>query len=130
MELTGGVIATSNQTQLTNITFDVTLAAGGDQVNLNYLDPTNRAVISYHDDANSIPDVAYGTNVITGNTDKLLEQGELLEITIDMTQPALAAVTLGTNDTFTFEVKPPSGSYMVIQRTTPASIAHTVINLN
>jgi flagellin FlaB len=130
MELTGGVIATSNATKITNITFDVTLAAGGDQVNLNFADSTNRAVISYQDSANSVSDVTYATNVITGNADKLLEQGELMEISIDMTQAALAAVSLGTNQTFTFEVKPPTGSYTVIQRTTPPSIAHTVINLN
>jgi flagellin FlaB len=130
MELTGGVIATSNATNLTNVTFDVTLAAGGDSVNLNNADATNRAVISYQDAANSVNDVDYDTNVITGNADKLLEQGELMEISIDMTQVALAAVALGTNQTFTFEVKPPTGSYMVIQRTTPASIAYTIINLN
>src|SRR5437016_1530742 len=34
MELTGGVIADSNTTTLTKLTFDVTLAAGGDAVNL------------------------------------------------------------------------------------------------
>ena len=130
MELTGGVIATSDGTNITNITFDVTLAAGGDQVNLNDADPTNRTVISYQDASNSVNDVDYATTVITGNTDNLLEQGELFEIGIDMTQAALAAVALGTNQTFTFEVKPPTGSYMVIQRTTPASITHTVINLN
>jgi flagellin FlaB len=130
MELTGGVIATSNATKITKVTFDVTLAAGGDSVNLNFTDPTNRTVISYQDTANSVNDVTYATNVITGNSDKLLEQGELMEISIDMTQAALTAVSLGTNQTFTFEVKPTTGSYMVIQRTTPASIANTVINLN
>jgi flagellin FlaB len=130
MELTGGVIATSDGTKITDITFDVTLAAGGDQVNLNNGDATNRAVISYQDNANSVNDVDYTTNVITGNTDKLLEQGELFEIAIDLTQASLAAVSLGTNQTFTFEVKPPTGSYMVIQRTTPASITNTIINLN
>jgi flagellin FlaB len=130
MELTGGVIATSDGTSITDIAFDVTLAAGGDQVNLNFSDPTNRAVISYQDTSNSVADVTYVTTVITGNTDNLLEQGELFEISIDMTQAALTAVTLGTNQTFTFEVKPPTGSYMVIQRTTPASISNTVINLN
>ena len=31
MELTGGVIADSNTTQLTGLTFDLTLAAGGDR---------------------------------------------------------------------------------------------------
>src|ERR1700674_2731497 len=34
MELTGGVIANSNGTQLTRVTFDVTLAAGGATANL------------------------------------------------------------------------------------------------
>jgi flagellin FlaB len=130
MELTGGVIATSDGSEITDIAFDVTLAAGGDSVNLNFSDSTNRSVISYQDTSNSVADVTYVTNVITGNSDNLLEQGELFEITIDMTQAALSAVTLGTNTTFSFEVKPPTGSYMVIQRTTPASIANTVINLN
>ena len=48
MELTGGVIATSDGTQLTRIHFDVTLAAGGDSVNLDPAAPTNRTVITYH----------------------------------------------------------------------------------
>jgi flagellin FlaB len=130
MELTGGVIADSNTTQLTGITFDLTLAAGGDQVNLNPSDTTNRTVISYSDNNNKVNDVTYTTTVITGNAGDLLEQGELFEINIDLTQASLSAVTLGTNQTFTFEVKPPSGSYLVIQRTTPASIAQSVINLN
>jgi flagellin FlaB len=130
MELTGGVIATSNGTKLTNITFDLTLAAGGDSVNLNPTDTTNRTVISYADTSNSVADVTYTTTVITGNSDKLLEQGELMEISIDMTQSAMSAVSVGPNATFTFEVKPPTGSYLVIQRTTPASIANTIINLN
>jgi flagellin FlaB len=130
MELTGGVIADSNTTKLTGITFDLTLAAGGDQVNLNPSDTTNRTVISYSDTSNKVNDVVYTTTVITGNAGNLLEQGELFEINIDLGQAALSAVTLGTNQTFTFEVKPPSGSYMVIQRTTPASIAQSVINLN
>ena len=130
MELTGGVIASSNTTKLTAITFDLTLAAGGDQVNLNPADTTNRTVISYQDKSNKVNNVVYTTTVITGNAGDLLEQGELFEIGIDLTQAALTAVNLTTNQTFTFEVKPPQGSYMVIQRTTPASIAQSVINLN
>lgn len=130
MELTGGVIASSNTTQLTALTFDLTLAAGGDQVNLNPADLTNRTVISYQDANILVSDVIYTVTTITGNTDLLLEQGELLELNIDLTQPALAAVSMATNETFTLEVKPPSGSYMVIQRTTPASINRSVINLN
>jgi archaellin len=39
-------------------------------------------------------------------------------------------MAIGANKTFTLELKPPSGSFMVIQRTTPASVAATIINLN
>ena len=130
MELTGGVIATSDLTKITNITFDLTLAAGGDMVNLNPTDPTNRTVISYQDAKMTANNVVYSTTVITGNGDKLLEQGELFEINVDMTQTDLSSVNLGTNQTFTLEVKPPEGSYMVIQRTTPASINQSIVDLN
>ena len=130
MELTGGVIAASNTTQLTALTFDLTLAAGGDQVNLNPTDTTNRTVISYQDNDNQIKDADYTVTVVTGNTDNLLEQGELFEVNIDLTQTKFAAVAIGTNAKFTLEVKPPSGSYMVIQRTTPAAINQSILNLN
>lgn len=126
MELTGGVIATSNQTKITTITIDVTLAAGGDSVNLDPSSTSNRTVVSFTDNAVNTNSVTYTTDVVTGNTDKLLEAGELLELTI--TLPVAANVV--ANRTFTLELKPPSGSVMIIQRTAPASIAATIINLN
>ena len=128
MELTGGVLAASNTTQLTGITFELTLAAGGDSVNLTPTDVSNRTVISYQDDNISNNNLAYTTSVVTGDNDFMLEQGELLEINIDLT--AYPAIVIGTNKTFTLEVKPPQGSYMVVQRTTPASINQSVLNLN
>lgn len=128
MELTGGVIATSNGTTATAITFDVTLAAGGDSVNLDPTAASNRTVISYIDSGFTLNSIVYTTSTITGNADKLLEQGELLEVTINLTQNAGMAIP--ANKTFTLELKPPSGSFMVIQRTTPASMAASVIDLN
>lgn len=128
MELTGGVLATSNGTQITRLTFDVTLAAGGDSVNLDPSTTSNRTVITYIDSGFTLSSVVYTTTTITGNADKLLEQGELLEISVDLTQNA--GMALGANKTFTLEIKPPAGSYMVVQRTTPASVAATIINLN
>jgi flagellin FlaB len=134
MELTGGVIAASDGTQLTKLTLDVTLAAGGDAVNLNPTDLTNRTVISYNDPAVSVHDVVYTSAQITGNGDQLLQPGELFEIVIDLTDgtgtPPNTDIVLGANKIFTLEVKPPQGSYMVIQRTTPASVLDPVINLN
>jgi flagellin FlaB len=134
MELTGGVLATSNQTKLTKLTFDVTLAAGGDQVNLDPTSTTNATNIRYNDGSVTIPKMVYTTTVITGNADKLLEAGEMFEIDIDLTDgtstPPNTDAVIGANQTFTVEIQPPSGSYMVVQRTTPASIGQTIVNLN
>jgi len=128
MELAGGVIASSNTTKILDVRFDLTLAAGGDQVNLNPLDPSNRTVISYIDNSYTNNNLGYTVLVITGNTDNLLEQGELIEVTVDFT--ADANINITTNKTFTLEIKPPQGSYLVVQRTTPASINQSIINLN
>jgi len=127
MSVTGNMLATTDTTKVTKLTFDLTLAAGGDSVSLDPAASSNRTVISYLDNATSANDVTYTTTVITGNADKLLEQGELIEVSIDVT--AISGVTLGTNKTFGLELKPAAGSYLVIQRTTPASLANTVVNL-
>ena len=128
MELSSGVVATSNGTKVTALTFDVALAAGGDSVNLDPAATTNRTVISYIDSATTLNNVVYTVTPLVGNADKLLQPGELFEINIDATQAGFGNIV--ENSTFTLEIKPPSGSYMVIQRTTPASITDTKIELN
>jgi flagellin FlaB len=131
MELTGSVVAESNATNVTTVTFSLTLAAGGDSVNLNNADATNRTVISYIDQNITDPDVEYTATSVTGNGDLLLQQGELMMVTVDFgAQVAGPAYNIGTNQTFILEVKPPAGSYLVIQRTTPPSLADPIINLN
>lgn len=128
MELTGGVIASSSGTQITQVVLDLTLAAGGDSVNLNPNDTSNRTVITYIDSSYTNNNLAYTVANITGNGDMLLEQGELLEVTVDFTVDTNINIT--ANKTFTLEVKPPQGSYLVVQRTTPASVVQSIINLN
>jgi flagellin FlaB len=129
MALTGAVIATSDGTQIDDITFSLTLAAGGEPVNLDADDANNTTVISYIDSAVTDNDLDYTTTEVVGDTDELLEPGEMAEITIALdTECATCVVT--ENETFTLEVKPPSGSYLVIQRTTPASMTSTILNLN
>ena len=126
MELSSGVVANSNGSSLTTVEFDMTLAAGGDSVNLDPTATTNRTVISYIDSSQVINDLAYTTTSITGNGNSLLEPGELIRITIDL---AAAGITVGPNQIFSFEVKPPTGSYLVIQRMTPPAL-ETVNELN
>jgi flagellin FlaB len=129
MELTGGVIATSNGTQVTQLKFGVTLAAGGDAVNLDNDDTNNTTVISYIDSTVTDNDLEYTTVEVVGDGDELLEAGELSEVTIALSTACVTCV-LTANEVFTLEVKPPSGSYLLLQRTLPASMSSTIINLN
>ena len=126
MELSSSVIAASNGTSVTTLAFDMTLAAGGDSVNLDPTAATNRTVITYIDSTQVINNLAYTATPITGNANTLLEPGELIRISVDL---AAAGVTVGTNQVFTLEIKPPTGSYMVLQRMTPAAFV-AINNLN
>ncbi len=126
MELSSSVIANSTGTSLTTVQFDITLAAGGDSVNLDPTATTNRTVISYIDDTQVVNDISYTATAVTGNANSLLEPGELIRIDINL---AGAGVTFGVNNVFTLEVMPPTGSYRVRQRMTPPALA-VVNNLN
>jgi flagellin FlaB len=129
MELTGGIVATSDGTEVTNLAFDVTLAAGGDAVNWTPAATTNRTIVAYVDSSVQVDNLTYTTTVITGDADTLLEAGEMFEINLTGIG-AVAGIDINANDKFTIEVQPPSGSYMVIERTMPASVVETTINLN
>jgi flagellin FlaB len=121
MELSSGIVARSNAglTQIDTLEFDLVLAAAGDQVNLDPTAVSNRTVITYIDSAIVVPDVTYTTAVITGNANNMLEQGELIRVTVDI---AAAGATVGPNSIFTLEIKPPTGSYLVVQRSAPPAL--------
>ncbi|HXK33368.1 MAG TPA: archaellin/type IV pilin N-terminal domain-containing protein [Dehalococcoidia bacterium] len=129
MELSGAILAESNGTQITDIKMTFSLAAGGDSVNLDAADTSNTTVISYADESVTDNDLTYTTVEVVGDGDKLLEPGEMAEVSIDLATECATCV-VQANETFTLEVKPPSGSYLVVQRTTPASMTDTIINLN
>src|SRR5512141_1054998 len=57
MEVTGNVYGTTDLPTITTLTVDVTLAAGGDQVNRNPSATSSRTVISYQDSQNAVADV-------------------------------------------------------------------------
>ena len=121
MELSSSLVGRANAglTQIDTVEFDLTLAAGGDSVNLDPAATSNRTVMSYIDANTIVNDIPYTVTVITGNPNNLLEPGELLRISLDL---AGAGATVGTNFLFTIEVKPPTGSYMVVQRMTPPAL--------
>ena len=127
LELRGGVIAATDGANVTTLTIFVGNAAGGEPVNLDPAATVNRTVIAYVSDAQAIPDLTYTTTDIVGDGDNLLEPGELSQVDIDF---AGAGLTVGNNATFTLEVRPPLGAYLVIQRTLPPGLTlPPVVNL-
>ena len=58
--------------------------------------------------------------------DNMLEEGELAEITVDLSGLTTA---LAANTAFNLEIKPPTGAVLNINRTTPAAI-QPVMDLN
>ncbi|HWQ28204.1 MAG TPA: archaellin/type IV pilin N-terminal domain-containing protein [Dehalococcoidia bacterium] len=130
LELRGSVIAnkaTSGTTRVDTLVFDLGLAAGGEPVNLDPSASVNKTVVAYIDESTNINNLTYSVSWVVGDTDNLLEPGELAEVTVDIDA---AGVTLANNDTFTLEVRPPLGAYLVIQRTLPAGTSlENVTNL-
>jgi flagellin FlaB len=127
MELRGGVVATWDGTDVDNISFSVANAAGGEPIPLDPAATNNRTVIAYRDAAIHNDDVTYTVTWITGDSDDLLEPGELAVIEIDPTTIDNGAATpvpaqLTANARFTFEVQSPVGAVLDITRQLPAAL--------
>jgi flagellin FlaB len=120
LELKGSVIATGDisNTKVTTATFTVANVAGGEPVDVSTSGPL---IIEYRDSENrySGSDVSWNlTWPYRTDSDDLLEERELAELEVGIP----SAVTLGTDTTFVVEVKPPNGSPLYIERTTPSVI--------
>ena len=125
MEVYGSVIGSltnSTDTTVDQIEFTLAVVAGGEGVNMAAsADSDNTVVISYLDDDEYVEELTWTTSwTVRGDVDDLLEQSELVKITID----GLVAQggTLGAAEEFRLEVKPPQGGVLPVIRTTPASL--------
>ena len=133
MEIRGGIIVTATGTTLVadKIQFAVATTAGGEPVPLNPTGSNNRTVMAYRDDNIVDNDVGFTVTNIVGDTDTLLEPGELKVITIDIT--AGGDITpdpnLDPNERFTIEVQTPVGATLDITRTLPPEL-RTVMQLH
>ncbi len=134
LELKGSIIAdgigtTQTTAAVTQIVFKVANAAAGESIDLT---PGN-TVIKYSDitqtvNMNSTTEVT-ATNVASfGDTDSLLEIGEVFEISLLDLNTQLDP-DLGTNTEFVIELIPPSGAVLFIGRRTPTAV-ETSMNLN
>jgi archaeal flagellin FlaB len=123
MNIKGAVIAEAAGTTVDSVVFTLSPVSGGDPINLDDAAATKEVVIGYRDELQSESNVDWAvTWIVTkdGTTaDNLLEEGELAEISVDLTALTDA---LAANTAFTLEVKPPTGAVLAINRTTPAAI--------
>jgi flagellin FlaB len=118
VEIRGSVIGyglTATQ-RITHVVFTVANVAGGNAVDFR---TTNAVVVVEYRDANNRAEISTWTKTALGydDGDDLLEERELFEITVP-----ISPTVLGINTQFVVEVKPPSGSPLYIERTTPANI--------
>ena len=85
-------------------------------------------VIAYRDNVQQVKSLPFDVKWIVGDGDDLLEEGELAEISVYLKytngspEGELTTNALTTNTAFTLEVKPPTGSVIGINRTTPAAL--------
>ena len=123
MELRGAVVAETDGTKVTNIIFSVSNAAGGESIDMTA--PTsNTLIIDYRDNDQRDANLAWTLDwVVRNDTDNLLEEGELAELTVDV-----SSLNLGANTQFAMEIKPGQGGVVVVERTTPAYL-DTIIDL-
>jgi flagellin FlaB len=131
MEVVGAVVAESDGSQVITTTFTLASVAGGSGVNItDTTSSENVVVISYMDDDVYDDELAWTMTWVTrGDSDDLLEEGELAEIQIVLNSGQDETINLTANKEFRFEVKPPQGGVLPILRTTPPSL-DSVMSLN
>ena len=146
MAVTGGIImkdtgapasSTADDDGVDQIVFTVANALDGESIDLattidsdddgrlnDESGKTHTTVVSYIDANRRVDDIAWTkTDVGKGDSDDLLEPGERMQITVNLSQLArINGSSLGIDTEFTIEVKPDRGSALVIERTTPAVI--------
>jgi flagellin FlaB len=126
MEVRGGIVVQSTGCSTTcvvdSIAFQVSTAAGGDPIPLDPSATNNRTVVAYRDASVVDNDMTYTVTWITGNSDTLLEPGELATITITATANANTIEDLAANDRWTLEIQTPVGAIVDITRSLPAQL--------
>ncbi|MCX5995117.1 MAG: hypothetical protein NTV59_03870 [Chloroflexi bacterium] len=86
---------------------------------------TNVVVVSYASKNVRTDDLAWTASQLgQGNDDAMLDPGETFEMRIVLTG---AGEAISTYHTFNVEIKPPVGSVLVVERTTPAALAEYMI---
>jgi flagellin FlaB len=135
LALKGDVVAHSNGNEVTEVVICVMNALNGASIDMTRpLDggngragnnSTNVVVVSYASKDYRTDDLYWtATPLGKNNGDDILDPGETFQMTIDLTG---AGEAIGTYQTIDIEIKPPVGSVLIIERTTPAALPHWMI---
>lgn len=126
LEMKSSILITASTTGasgvVSQIEFQVGMAAAGDQADLT---PGN-TIIRYTD-KNQVRNFTSSTEFSSanigsyGDSDKLLERGEIFEIKL-LNLDSVLTTNLGTNTDFIVELIPPVAAVLHIGRTTPVSL--------
>jgi len=136
MQVKGGVIACDDDAdnKVDSVKFAVATSAAGGAIDLTIptdadtdgipdSGSTHKMVVSYMDEDQRLPDVTWSkTPLGNDDGDDMLEPGEQMEITVDLTAVDGGSYPLQKDTEFTLEVRPAEGSCLVISRRIP----HTV----
>lgn len=115
--------ASPDSERITSISFNLTVATGGDPLDLTTDNPATTAsesslALDYQDGAQSESALPWSITWFGQHDgDALLETGELVEITVDLSG---LEIGLGPATEFTLEVRPPAGAVLRLLHTTPA----------
>ncbi|MBN1314721.1 MAG: flagellin [Anaerolineales bacterium] len=128
LELRGEVVgyADATNSEILTITLSVANTAGGEPIDLQTSD--KKVLIEYRDQYQNEKLSTWTVDWVirpTADTDDLLEDGELAEITLPLSG---LTTNLAEDTKFQIEVKPPQGATLLIERTTP-SYLDTVMDL-
>ena len=135
LEMKGDVVAHSDGNSVTELVICVASALNGVPIDLTEPtddgngtaagNSTNVVVVSYASKSVRTDDLVWtAVQLGKGNGDDMLDPGETFEMTIDLTG---AGEAVGTYQTIDLEIKPPTGSVLVIERTTPAALSDWLI---
>jgi flagellin FlaB len=120
MEVKGAVVAASDGTSLTSVAFTVG-NVGGEPVDLTATAEDRVVIIGYRDEDEFVNNVTWTVDwIVQNDTDNMLEEGELAEITVDLVTDLTSAP--GASTPFTLEIKPPQGAVLNLERTTPPAL--------
>jgi flagellin FlaB len=130
LEVRGAVTAADSDTDaiVDSFTFNLANAAGGTATLIDPAADFNSLAINYIDEDERVAAMAWTFNWIAVEggvatpTNALLESGELVEVTVDVTVASGLATPPVANDNVTLEVVPPAGGTLLISRTMPPEI--------